>query len=131
MRQRQGDHQELKASLSYIKPGLKRQNKNTLSYLVLKESICGEEPLQLVRAPSNGWQREPAPNALLDALGFIVILVLVFLLFVLFYLSYRELTINLDSFLKCDIKKKKFQATSQTKCKTFFKMFRRKTLMSL
>lgn len=104
MRQRQGDHQELKASLSYIKPGLKRQNKNTLSYLVLKESIFGEEPLKLVRAPSNGWQREPAQNALLD--GFYCYFVFGCFAVFLFYLSYRELTINLDSFLKCDIKKK-------------------------
>lgn len=47
-----------------------------------------------------------------------------------FFFSYRELTINLDSFLKCDIKIN-FQMDPRLNVRQRFKMFRRKMYMSL
>lgn len=47
-----------------------------------------------------------------------------------FFFSYKELTINLDSFLKCDIKIN-FQMDPRLNVRQRFKMFRRKMYMSL
>lgn len=47
-----------------------------------------------------------------------------------FFFSYKELTINLDSFLKCDIKIN-FQMDPRLNVRQRFIMFRRKMYMSL